>query len=119
LSTNLKENEVTEDWFLKLKEYDSLLKMRTSHIQSVKAQEDRITKLRCQHDDGLLRTEKLRQELSGLQQRMFELEGTLKTAQEQKNRLRDLGGDENKIKSYEQQIETLETEGLSLLEAIE
>lgn len=119
LSTNLKEIKVTEAWFLKLKEYDSLLKMRNSHLQRILEQEERMTKLKGQQEEAYLRREKLRQEERELQQKLFELEQKLKTTQEQCQRLRDLGGDENKISSYQQQAEALESEGMTLLETID
>ncbi len=107
------------EWFFKLKEIDSLSKMRISHLSALSEQEDRLSKLFERRQERLLQTTMLKQAHSSLQQNLFDLEQKLKTASEQKQHLLDRGGDENKIKAYAHDIEKLEEDGFVLFESIE
>src|SRR3989344_8326273 len=96
LSSKSKENEVSVDWFLKLKEIDSLTKMRINYLKSKSEQEDRVSKLNERRQETLMQTAKLKQDEFALNHELAELEKKLKTASEQKQRLMDMGGDEKK-----------------------
>jgi predicted nucleic acid-binding Zn-ribbon protein len=116
LSSDSGENEVSVEWFLKLREIDSLGKMRINHLKLLDEQQGRVEKLLERKEMTILQTTSLSQELRSLQQNMFELEKKLKLSSEQKDRLHSLGGDENKIRSLEKEIEHLEIEGFELLD---
>src|SRR5688572_5587975 len=119
LSSKPKENEVSAEWFFKLKEFDSLTKMKNSLTLRLREQEDRVSKLSERRQEAHLQTVKLQHEHNALQQEMFETEKKLKTAAEQKQRLQDLGGDETKIAAFGKEIHQLEESGFSLLEKLE
>ena len=105
--------------FLLLKEYDSLLKMRISQLAQIREQEDRVSKLRARQQESHARQQELQQSLRTLQQNLFETEKKLKTAEEQKTRLIDLGGDEAKIRGFGEEATKLEEEGFSLMGKME
>lgn len=107
------------EWFFKLKEIDSLSKMRINYLKHIKEQEDRLSALNKHREDAYLRTSTLKQAHSSLHQNLLETEAQIKNADLQQSRLKDMGGDENKIKTYQQLIEKAEEEGLSLLEQME
>lgn len=107
------------EWFLKLKEIDSLTKMRTSLTLKVKEQEDRVSKLDERRQEAILQTTKLRHELVSLQSEVAELDKKIKIASEQKQRLLDMGGDEKKIETFGNEISVLEENGLEFLSQIE
>lgn len=107
------------EWFTKLKEIDSLNKSRLTHLNAKKEQEDRISKLLEKKNQALHELDEFKQEHLSLQQALFETEKKLKTAEEQKQRLIDLGGDDLKIKNFQAEATRLEEEGLDLLEKSE
>lgn len=108
-----------QDWFSKLKEFDSLSKMRINHLKNLSEQEDRLSKLLTRKNSTLEQTAKLKQEVFTLQQTLFECEKKIKTASEQKGHLMDRGGSDEKIASFQKELSTLEDQGFSLLEQIE
>lgn len=107
------------EWFFKLKEIDSLTRMKNQHLKAIKEQEDRLTALQKRREEGLVQTSTLKQEHTSLHQKLLETEAQIKTADTQRSRLVDMGGDENKIKTYQQQLNALEEEGLLILEEME
>lgn len=107
------------EWFLKLKEIDSLTKMRTSLTLKMKEQEDRVSKLDERRQEALLQTAKLRHDLVSLQGEVAELDKKINIASEQKQRLLDIGGDEKKIETFGNEISVLEEKGLEFLSQIE
>lgn len=107
------------DWFLKLKEIDSLTKMRINYLKSKSEQEDRVSKLNERRQETLMQTAKLKQDGFALNHELAALETKLKTASEQKQRLMDMGGDEKKIHHYELEINQAEEQGLELLSRLE
>jgi predicted nucleic acid-binding Zn-ribbon protein len=119
LSSKLGENEVSVEWFLKLKEFDSLSRMRINHLKLIKEQEDRLSALEEKQKEASLRTVKLKQDHHELQQKLYETEKKLKQSEEQKQRLIDIGGDESKIKNFEKEAMEAEEQGLELLSQIE
>lgn len=110
---------MTADWFLKLKEFDSLEKMRISHLKAIKDQEDRLQHLNVKRQEQQKVQEILKAELHSLQQAYFETEKKLKICEEQASRLKDLGGDSDKIDRYQKDAATLEDDLFSILEKIE
>ena len=105
--------------FYKLKEIDSLTKMRIKHLKESGEQDDRLSKLRERRSLCLEQTAALNQKVITLQQEMFELERKLKTATEQRQRMLDMGGEEKKIGEFQDEISRLEERGFSYLEEIE
>lgn len=99
------------EWFLKLKEIDSLTKMRTNALRGKSEQDDRLSKLSNLREEKLSQTAKLKQDLIALRDKLAQVESKLKTASEQKQRLIDLGGDEKKIQDFTNQMSSLEDEG--------
>jgi predicted nucleic acid-binding Zn-ribbon protein len=110
---------VTADWFLKLKEFDSLEKMRISHLKAIKGQEDRLQLLNVKRQEQQKTLEILKNELHSLQQAYFETEKKLKICEEQASRLKDLGGDSDKIDRYQKDAGVLEDDLFAILEKIE
>jgi predicted nucleic acid-binding Zn-ribbon protein len=110
---------VTADWFLKLKEFDSLEKMRISHLKAIQGQEERLQLLNVKRQDQQKVQEILKTELHSLQQAYFETEKKLKICEEQASRLKDLGGDSDKIDRYQKDAATLEDDLFAILEKIE
>ncbi len=110
---------MTADWFLKLKEFDSLEKMRISHLKAIKDQEDRLQHLNVKRQEQQKVQEILKTELHSLQQAYFETEKKLKICEEQASRLKDLGGDSDKIDRYQKDAATLEDDLFAILEKIE
>lgn len=101
--------------FFKLKEIDSLTKMKNTHLRAKNEQEDRLSKLNDRRQEALLQSAKLKQDLITLHDELAQLEKKLKTASEQKQRLQDIGGDEKKIAQFQTEIESSEEQGLGLL----
>ena len=110
---------MTADWFLKLKEFDSLEKMRISHLKAIKGQEDRLQLLNVKRQEQQKTLEILKNELHSLQQAYFETEKKLKICEEQASRLKDLGGDSDKIDRYQKDAGVLEDDLFAILEKIE
>jgi predicted nucleic acid-binding Zn-ribbon protein len=110
---------VSVEWFSKLKEYDSLSRMRINHLKLKQEQEDRVSKIQQRQEQAHLQSVKLNHLHHEYQQKLFELEKQIKTAAEQKQRLIDFGSDASKIKDMDSQLSMLEDQGLTLLEHIE
>ncbi|MFP5386946.1 MAG: hypothetical protein ACLGHN_12755 [Bacteriovoracia bacterium] len=108
--------------FLKLKEIDSLTKMKHNFEKAKREQEERVSKLKERQEAAQMQSTKLKQELVSIHQELAEVEARIKQASEQKQRLIDMGGDDLKIQTYSVQIGQDEEKGLDLLtktEAIE
>lgn len=103
------------EWFFKLKEIDSLTKMKNAHLRAKSEQEDRLSKLNNRRQEALLHTAKLKQDLISLHDELASVEKKLKTASEQKQRLMDMGGDDKKIQQFQTEIDSQEEAGLSFL----
>ncbi len=93
--------------------------MKNQHLKAIKEQEDRLSNLNTRRESTLSQTSTLKQEHISLHQKLLETEAQIKNADTQRQRLVDMGGDQNKIQSYQQQLNTLEEEGLQFLEEIE
>ena len=107
------------EMFLKLKEIDSLNKMRISHLKLIEEQQERISKLNDRLQEGNVQTLILKQELIQTNDKLAETERRLKLASTQRQHLMDLGGDELKIQQFQREIEQFENDGLELLEQVE
>lgn len=104
------------EWFFKLKEIDSLTKMKNGHLKAKSEQEDRLSKLNNRRQEANSHTAKLKQDLISLHDNLADIEKKLKTASEQKQRLMDIGGDDKKIQQFQTEIEACEEAGLTFLE---
>lgn len=104
--------------FLKLKEFDSLSKVRINHLKALSEQEDRLSKLNERREANLMQTSILNQSNRDTQQELFETEKQLKILTEQKQRLFDIGN-ADKASLMQKDIDALEGKGFELLEKIE
>lgn len=103
------------EWFFKLKEIDSLTKMKNGHLKAKSEQEDRLSKLNNRRLEAVSQSAKLKQDLISLHDELAQVEKKLKIASEQRQRLIDIGGDEKKIQQFETEIEGHEEAGLTFL----
>lgn len=99
---------MSAEWFVRLKEYDSLTKMRLSHLKAIDEQELRLKNLNVKRQEQLQLAEEAHARLRTLEQTFFETEKKMKTSEEQAQRLRDIGGDDSKIKTFVQDAAQLE-----------
>lgn len=104
--------------FLKLKEFDSLSKVRINHLKALSEQEDRLSKLNERREANLMQTSILNQSNRDTQQQLFETEKQLKVLTEQKQRLLDIGN-ADKANLMQKDIDELEAKGFEFLERIE
>lgn len=107
------------DSFFKLKEIDSLSRMRINQLRAKNEQEDRLSKLNIRRQEEVLQTAKLKQDLVSKHDQLADLEKKLKLNTDQRQHLIDLGGDEKKIQNYASEIQKLEEAGLLMLEECE
>jgi predicted nucleic acid-binding Zn-ribbon protein len=110
---------VSAEWFFKLKEFDSLGKMKNTHLKAIKEQTERLEKLNIKRQDHLSEVSELKNELVSLQQVYFETEKKMNTAEEQASRLKDVGGDEAKITKFKAEAEACENSLFEMLERTE
>jgi len=110
---------VSAEWFFKLKEFDSLGKMRISHLKAIKEQEERLSNLNVKRQEQLADMSALKSELLSVQQIYFASEKKMNTCEEQASRLTDIGGDEAKIPQFKKEATQLENELFTLLERTE
>lgn len=113
------ENEVSLEWFSRLKEYDSLTKSRLGHLNAIKDQDSRVIALQKRLDESLAQLSNLKADYVRHQQELLELESQMKVLTQQKERWIDQGGPEEKRRSMETEIAKLEDHGLALLELLE
>lgn len=105
--------------FLKLKEIESLTKMRNNHLKVKQEQDDRVSALKSRRDEKQSQTITLKQNLISTTNELAELESKIRSHSEQRQRLIDLGGDEIKIAHFTEEIAALEDKGLELLTKLE
>jgi predicted nucleic acid-binding Zn-ribbon protein len=110
---------VSVEWFLKLKEIDSLTKQRSKQLLAQNEQNERLAKLKDRLNQGNLQTATLKKTHIELLQTMSEVEKKLATASQQKQRVLDIGGADQKVQEFGQEIERLEEQGLELLQSLE
>jgi predicted nucleic acid-binding Zn-ribbon protein len=119
LSSKSKENEVSVDSFIKLKEIDSLSKMRIKYLSEIKEQDDRLSKLYEKRQSAIMQTAGLKEDLIAREMELVEVEKNLKRASTQKQNLIDLGGDETKIKNFQTEVDEWEEKGFGIFEEVE
>ncbi len=107
------------EWFVKLKEIDSLGKMRISHLKVLSDQDARVAKIIERKDLTTMQTASLNLEVRSLQQNLHELEKKIQVSSQQISNLMSMGAAEDKINSYRKELSLLEDQGLQLLEAME
>lgn len=110
---------MSAEWFLKLKEFDSLGKMRINHLKIIKEQEERLLTLNQKRQAQVDEEAQLKTELLSMQQIYFETEKKMNTAEEQAKRLSEMGGDEEKIKKFKAEAAELENSLFEMLEQTE
>lgn len=110
------------DWFFKLKEFDSLTKMRINHLKAISEQENRLYSLNDKRQTNVLQTEKLQHDAHALQHELFEIDKKMAESETQKKRLVETGGSSDKVTGFHlkiQELESLYFEKLSLQEQID
>lgn len=107
------------EWFSKLKEIDSLTKMKQQKSDKINEQASRIHKLQDRLKSSIVQAADLRKSIIYSQSVMADIDKNLKTAEEQKQRLINIGGEEKKIEKFSLEMTDLEDKGLVLLEKIE
>lgn len=115
LSPKLKENEVSVEWFLKLKEYDSLSKMRISHLKAYSEQEKRMTVLNERRQSSISELDALITQSNALQQELFEKENKITEIEIQHKRLIETGASDEKILTFATNLQAQETVYFKLL----
>jgi len=113
------ENEVSLEWFSRLKEYDSLTKSRIGLLGAIKDQEARMIALERRREESLSQLSILKSDYVRHQQNLLELENKMKVLGQQRQRWIDQGGDEVKLKSMGEELIRLEDQGMNLLELLE
>lgn len=104
------------EWFSRLKEYDSLLKAKTGHLNAIKEQDDRITVLNGRKEERMAQLSTMKSEHIKLQQDLSDLEARIKLLTKQRENWIGLGGEEKKRLEMEGEISKLEDAGLELLD---
>lgn len=104
------------EWFSRLKEYDSLLKTRTGHLNAIKEQEDRVSALNGRKEERMAQLSKLKEDYVRLQQELQDLEARIKLLTKQRENWISLGGDDKKLTEMGSEISKLEDSGLELLD---
>jgi predicted nucleic acid-binding Zn-ribbon protein len=107
---------VSNEWFLKLREIDSLLREKKRIETNIDEENNRLTKLSSQLSFSLDESDKTKKELFSKQNILFELEKKIKTFSSQKDNLFSVG---KEFSHLIPQIDELETQGLDLLTEIE
>ena len=110
---------MSAEWFFKLKEFDSLGKMKNTHLKAINEQTERLDKLNIKRQDQLTEVSELKAELLTMQQAYFETEKKMNTAEEQASRLKDIGADQDKIAKFKSEAEAHENALFEMLERTE
>lgn len=110
---------MSDEWFFKLKEFDSLGKMKNGHLKSIQEEQNRLSSLNIKRQEVLSDVATLKNELLQLQQEYFEAEKKMNSHEEQAARLSDMGGDQVKIAQFKKDANHLENRLFELLERTE
>lgn len=113
------ENEVSLEWFSRLKEYDSLSRARQGHLSAIKEQEERLASLEKRKSDSLSQLNNLKSDYVRFQQELSDIEEKMKVLGQQRQRWIDQGGDEKKRLSMDEEIAALESKGMDLLQVLD
>lgn len=105
--------------FMKLKEYDSLRKMKLQHQKNIQDQNERLKILNTKKEFTLNAIEDSKKKNSILDQEYFDLEKKMNTCELQVKRIQDIGGDTEKILSFKTEAEKIENILLEHLSQIE
>lgn len=107
------------DSFIKLKEIDSLSKMRIKYLTQIKEQDDRLSKLYEKRQGSQDLASSLKHDLVQREMELVEVEKNIKRASTQKQNLLDMGGDEKKIQAFQKEVDEWEVKGFEIFEAID
>lgn len=107
------------EWFSKLKEINSLTKMKEGLLKRKADEENRVSVLEKRRLETIEQSNRTKQQIVLVHDQMAELEKSLKNFTEQKQRILDIGGDEKKIAHYSSEIDKFEEIGLEHLMKIE
>ncbi len=107
------------EWFSKLKEINSLTGMKNTLLKRKADEGNRVSVLVKRQQESIDKEAHLKQQIVSVHDQIAEIEKSLKGFTEQKQRLIDIGGDENKITQYALEISKLEEKGLELLMQVE
>ncbi len=110
---------MSAEWFFKLKEFDSLGKMKNGHLKSIQDEQNRLSSLNVKRQEALDEVSTLKNEHLKLQQEYFEAEKKMNSHEEQASRLQDIGGDETKISQFKKEASEIENRLFELLERTE
>lgn len=110
---------MSREAFQRLREIDSLLKMKIKELALVREQDDRLSRLESQKNERLEQKDQDKKLYTQTQQSLFEMEAKLKTASQQKERLSQYSPDDPKLIELAQTIEELEMMGLDLISKID
>ncbi len=105
--------------FTNLREIDSLTKMKTDLMKKKFNQEDRVSKLNMKRQETEARSIELHEALKNFKIELTGLEKSLAVLAEQRQRIENSGGDEQKIQRYTFDISKLEEIGFEILSGIE
>ncbi len=110
---------MNDEWFSKLKEFDSLTNMKTRHLAQMDEQKKRLDVLNLKRQEKEESINHALKAIHELQQNYHETEKKLITCEQQSSRLRDSGASEEKLGNYIKEAEKLESEMFVQLEKIE
>lgn len=110
---------MSREAFQKLREIDSLLKMKNKELALVREQDDRLSRLESQKNERLEQKDQDKKLYTQTQQNLLEMEAKLKTASQQKERLSQYSPDDPKLAELAETIEKLEMDGLEMISQID
>lgn len=105
--------------FQKLKEIDSLNKIKTSLAKNHLEEQNRLKILNDKLNEAIRQSEQNQQKIISFQLELSEIDHKIKLFTEQKKRITEFDGDVEKIKNFDTEIEKLESDGLNLLTEID
>jgi predicted nucleic acid-binding Zn-ribbon protein len=113
------ENEVSLEWFSRLKEYDSLSRNKLKLQKAMKDEEERLSALDQRREEKMSQLTNLKSDYVRFQQELHDIEEKMKVLNQQRQRWIDQGGDENKRLMMEKELAALEDKGMKLLEDLD
>jgi predicted nucleic acid-binding Zn-ribbon protein len=93
--------------------------MKNSCLKAISEQEERLKSLNGRRQDQLQQLDQLTADYLSVQQTFHDKEKQLKTSEQQASRLKDIGGDEAKIKAFTAEAAKHEDELFGLMEKSE
>ena len=110
---------MNDEWFSKLKEFDSLTNMKSRLLEQIHEQNKRLDILNLKRQEKEQGINAAIKELHEIQQTYHETEKKLNTSEQQANRLKDTGAADEKIQAYIDEAQKCETQMFEFLEKIE